>query len=243
MRMNILTSSFSKLLKAFIPDRCRICGTVVELDTNLCNDCHNLPSILSPVCESCGANVDDCSCKKSKNEYKQIIAPYYYKDSIVKGIHNFKENDMPFLAKEYAHDMADCFNQYYSDIKFDFITFVPARTFKKRVRGFNQSELLANELSLLLNIPVKDVLKKISYSGTQHHKTAKERKADVFATIDINDKYKSQLADKTVLLVDDVKTTGATLNECAKMLKIYDSKAVYALTFAITNRDKKSKNK
>lgn len=241
--MNILISSLNKFLKAFIPDRCRICGEVVELDTEFCSDCKSLPEIPSPLCKSCGANVNDCNCKKHKNEYKQVIAPYYYRDSIVKGIHNFKENNMPFLADSFVAEMADCFNKNYADIDFDCIAFVPCRPFKHRVRGFNQSELLAEKLSVVLNIPVENILNKIAYSGVQHHKTAQQRRADIFGVFDVDDAYKTKLTDKTILLIDDVKTTGSTLNECAKMLKIYGAKSVYALTFAITNHDDKPKKK
>ncbi len=241
--MNILVSSFNKFLKAFIPDRCRICGEVVEIDNELCVECMSPPEISLPLCKFCGANVNECNCKKHKNEYKQVIAPYYYRNSIVRGIHNFKENNMPFLADSYAADMAECFKKNYDDIAFDCITFVPCRPFKYRIRGFNQSELLADKLSLILNIPVKNLLNKIAYSGVQHHKTARERRVDIFGVFDVDDEFKTQLEDKTILLIDDVKTTGSTLNECAKMLKIYGAKAVYALTFAITNNDNYSKKK
>lgn len=241
--MNILSYLFNLIVKAFVPDRCRICAEVIELDSELCDDCKKLPVIAPPLCKSCGANVHDCKCKKNKNQYKQVIAPYYYKDSIVKGVHNFKDNNMPFLAEGYACDMASCFNENYSDIDFDFITFVACREFKRRLRGFNQAQLLAEKLSDIINIPVKNVLDKVKYSGVQHHKSAHQRRIDIYGAFDVKEEFRDKLDGKTILLVDDVKTTGSTLNECASMLKIFGAKEVYAITFAITNNIKKVKKK
>ncbi|MCH5320782.1 MAG: ComF family protein [Eubacterium sp.] len=236
--MSELKSALSALSKAIFPNRCELCGEVIELDETVCSDCKNPPIIKAPLCEFCGASKDECNCKKHKNEYKQIVAPYYYKDTLVPAIHRFKNGDMPFLANKLGDDIAKCISEHYSDLAFDMITFVPLRNFHERKRGFNQSELLANRVSKHINAPVISLLKKVRYTGVQHHKSAMERKADIFGAYDVADDYKNGLDGKTILLIDDVKTTGATLNECAKMLKIYGVKAVYCSAVAITNNEK-----
>lgn len=238
--MNELKNALKKLSKALFPNRCSVCGEVIELDSDICINCRELPLIKAPLCEYCGASKNDCVCRKHKNEFKQIVAPYYYTDSLVMAIHRFKNNDMPFLAKRLGTDMAECVIENYCDIVFDMITYVPLRSFHERKRGYNQSELLAEVLSDRINVNVYNLLIKVRYTGVQHHKKAVRRAADIFGSYDVAEEYKTQLNGKTILLIDDVKTTGSTLNECAKMLKIYGAKAVYCAAVAITKKNSKS---
>lgn len=236
--MNVFNPSLKKLSYALFPKRCELCAEVIELDDTVCDRCKNPPLIKPPVCEFCGASKDDCVCKKHKNEYKNIAAPYYYKDSIVTAIYRFKNSDMTFLAERFSKDIFSCVSENFSDISFDAVTFVPLRLFKEKYRGYNQSEVLAESVAKYLKVDVVPFLKKVRYTGVQHHKSAKMRKADVFGAYDVDEKYVSKLENKTVLLIDDVKTTGSTLNECAKMLKIYGAKSVYCAAVAITNKKK-----
>lgn len=236
--MSELKSALSALSKALFSNRCELCGQVIELEEAVCDECKNSPTIKAPLCEYCGASKDDCNCKKHKNEYKQIVAPYYYKDTLVHAIHRFKNGDMPFIANKLGDDVFECISEHYLDLSFDMITFVPLRNFHERKRGFNQSELLANRVSKQMNAPVVPLLKKVRNTGVQHHKSATERKADIFGAYDVEDDYKNSLDGKIILLIDDVKTTGATLNECAKMLKIYGAEAVYCAAVAVTNNKK-----
>ncbi len=236
--MNIIKSVFKQFTKLLFCNRCRICGEVIELDFDLCDACKKLEKIQNPRCEHCGCTKDDCTCKRKKNEYKQIVSVYYYQDSIVRAISNFKNNDMPQLADNMASEMYSVIQTEYSGVAFDCITFVPLRRLRQTKRGFNQSQLIAQHLSKLMNVEVTELLSKVRYTGVQHHKSAQERSADVFGSYDVVDKYKDQLDGKTILLIDDVKTTGSTLSECAKMLKIYGAKTVYAATFAVTKKRK-----
>lgn len=240
--MSILKKSLKSILKAFTCNRCKICGEVVELGADLCSECSSLKIIEHPRCVHCGCTKTDCVCKSKKNEFKQITSPYYYSESIVRAISNFKMNDMPFLADEFALKMYEQIKTDYQNIDFDYITFVPLRRFHQAKRGFNQSELIAEKLSVMMNVNSVTLLKKVRYTGVQHKKSAKERAADVFGAFDVQKNYKNALGEKTILLIDDVKTTGATLNECAKMLKIYGAKDVFCASFAVTKKEKSNKN-
>lgn len=224
--------------KIVFTNRCKICGSVIELDAQLCDDCANLKQIELPRCMLCGESKADCACKKHKNEYKQIVAPYYYEDTIISAVHNLKDNNMPFLAENMADAVCSCVQKELTDVEFDFITYVPLRKLRERRRGFNQSALIAQGVSKITGIPLKCLLKKVRYTGVQHHKSRRKRKSAVFGAFDVCDKYKSTLEGKNILLIDDVKTTGSTLNECAKMLKIYGAQSVYCAAFAITKTKK-----
>lgn len=234
--MNDLLKALSK---AVFTNRCALCGEVIELDDYLCSDCVKAPHIAEPVCDSCGCSAEDCSCKKRKNEYKRIIAPFYYCDTLVPAIHRLKEGDMPFIADYLSREMAKTVRKYYSDIHFDYITYVPMNELKKKYRGYNQAELLALELSKLLKIETEEFLYKSRYTKALHkNKSDVKRSAIVYGSFDVYEDYKEKLENKTILLVDDVKTTGATLNECAKMLNVYGAKAVYCVSATVTNKRK-----
>lgn len=84
-------------------------------------------------------------------------------------------------------------------------------------------------------------LNKIRETETQRGASAKERRVNLFGAFDLVDGF--DIDGKTVLLVDDVKTTGSTLNECSEILKAYGAKAVYCSVFAVTKRKKKNDKK
>jgi len=239
--MSMFKNSAKTLLKAVFPKTCKLCGEVIELDSDYCERCSKIKRIENPRCPYCGASVKDCSCKKHKKDYKAVIAPYYYSGSIKNAIYNFKSKRMTFLADSLAAEMTACIKENYSDIAFDFVTFIPLRRFHEFVRGFNQAELLAKRIAHSLGIPCYDTLYKAMYTGVQHKKTAQNRAASVYGAYDVYKEY-SDLTGKTILIIDDVKTTGSTLMECSKMLKLYGADSVYACTFAVTNNPKKKNN-
>lgn len=226
-----LSSALKRIGDFFFTRRCSICGEVVELDDELCSSCLTAKRIELPRCQYCGASKERCSCRKNKNEYASIVAPFYYEDSIANAVNRCKSSNMPFLAKEFARQMYSCIEQEYFDIEFDYITFIPMSNIDLLKRGFNQSELIAKELSDLTGIECRALLKKVRRTKPQKEQSAKKRLVNVYGAFDLSDK--ESVRGKTILIVDDVKTTGSTLNECSKMLKIYDAKAVYASVFAI----------
>lgn len=238
--MSDFADAAKKLSYVFVPRRCELCGEIVELDELMCDDCKRLMPISSPRCMQCGCSKDDCSCKKHKNEYKQLAGVYYYEGSIVRAVHNFKDLNMPFLSKRFACDMLKVIDECYSDIAFDYVTFVPLRSFKEHKRGYNQSQLIAEHISKSMNVQMLPILQKIRYTGVQHKKSEQQRKADIFGAYDVKGKFRNSIENKIILLVDDVKTTGSTLCECAKMLNIYGAKEVYAISFALTKKEKHS---
>ena len=111
------------------------------------------------------------------------------------------------------------------------LTAVPLGRRRRRKRGYNQAELLARRVAGALHIPYADLLEKVRNNPAQRKQNARSRRVNVYGAYAVIDD--SALWDKTVLLIDDVKTTGATLNECAKMLRMHGAKAVYAATVAI----------
>ena len=231
----MIKEAINKLLYAVFPRRCELCGDVVAFDKELCEECESLERISGELCNKCGKPKDECECKKHSNnkkpEYKAFIAPYYYEGSIRAGAVRFKEYGFPELSVRMGKEMYAHIANYYCDIPFDIITFVPMTRKKENKRGFNQSELLANEIAKHMEIPVQKLIAKIKSTGQQKRLGARQRRVNLRGSFDLENG--AQVKDKTVLLVDDIRTTGSTLNECAYVLNSYGAKAVYAVAFCM----------
>ena len=167
--------------------------------------------------------------KGKKPAFNGVVAPFYFRDSVSRAVHRFKFYGYTELADNMAREMTNKIDESFCDIGFDFVTFVPLSKRRYRKRGYNQAELLAQKIADRLSIPCLKSLNKIRETETQRGASAKERRVNLFGAF--------------VLLVDDVKTTGSTLNECSEILKAYGAKAVYCSVFAVTKRKKKNDKK
>jgi competence protein ComFC len=114
--------------------------------------------------------------------------------------------------------------------KSDVIAPVPLFWWKRLRRGYNQSQLLADVVGSECGIGVKRLLRRVKNTKTQTALNEESRKENVSNAFEVND---GNIKDKIVLLIDDVLTTGATVNECARVLKHAGAKKVYACVAAI----------
>lgn len=122
--------------------------------------------------------------------------------------------------------------EFYS--RCDLIVPVPLHNTRKRERGYNQAELLGRVISAELNIPIiKDALIRTRSTPSQTRLPPEERKKNVRGAFSINKIKAKLLKDKTILLVDDVYTTGATLKECTKTLKQAETGEIMGIVCAI----------
>lgn len=221
--------------------RCDICGEVVPLGQGRCDDCLNAPKIKGKICKTCGAIKHDCRCKDShhKPQYEEFVAPFYYDGNIKKAVRRLKFAGYSELSKGMADEIAKTIKREFKHINFDAITYVPLSRKREKARGYNQAKLIAEELSKILDIPLEDTFYKAYENLSQRNQSARQRRANVFGAFDVNENIDP--VNKTYLVVDDVKTTGATLSECAAVLDCYGATATYATAFAM--RKPKSKNK
>lgn len=213
------------------PRRCEICGNVVDLGSNRCESCLNAKRISTECCYICGK--DNCKEKhKHSVDYEMVVAPFYYDNEILApALHNFKFNGFSELSRAMVNEMLAVINEELSHINFDAVTYVPISKKREDRRGYNQSYLLAELIAKELNVPLEHCLYKAYENPPQRTQKGRKRKANVFASFDVNDDV--DVEDKLYLLIDDVKTTGSTLNECSATLKAYGAKAIYCCTFAI----------
>jgi ComF family protein len=113
----------------------------------------------------------------------------------------------------------------------DLIIPVPSHWTQNLIRGYNPPSIIANELSKLLGIQVDNSLKRIRKTESQSNKTIAERIENVNSAFS----YQGRLTGQRILLVDDVRTTGATLNECARILKLTGASFITCITIATTS--------
>lgn len=232
------------LVDAIFPPACPICAKPrpfkngVRLDA--CERCmEKLEYISEPTCLKCGKALDDSNrelcydCKSDSHSYNQAAAVYKYSDSIKKSIYNFKYHNKreyaTFYAKEMKMNCGDIIAKWNPDVLIP----VPIHASKLRIRGFNQAELIAEALGKATGIPVdtQSLERKVKTVPMKELDNVQRRKnlENAFKVAQNIVKYKK------VLIVDDIYTTGATLDACATILKSAGVAEVYGLSLCIGN--------
>ena len=212
------------------PRKCANCGRVIEHDRFYCPQCREkMPFIGEERCEKCGCDTAICTCRGKSTHYEAIAAPFYYEGGAKRAVLKLKR--YPIYAEVLAHEAVEVAKRYYASIPFDAVCAVPMADSRRKQSGFNHSARLAEEITQQLRVPYQELLQCLYAAQPQHRLGVNFRGGNVRGIYDIIDE--NVLKDKTVLLVDDIKTSGATLGECALMLKLGGAKAVYALCIAI----------
>jgi ComF family protein len=154
-----------------------------------------------------------------------------YEGSLQEAIHHWKYEGKTNLTPFFSEWMAEGLKRYWKPDSFDFLIPVPLHTQRLRERGFNQALLLVKELSRQSGIPYrKTILQKKKPTVPQVNLSGSEREKGLRGAFHVVGM--EELEDKWVLLVDDVYTTGATVNECSKVLLRGGAKRVDVLTLA-----------
>ena len=213
---------------------CIACGRELDNVTRygMCAEC-NPPRILS-FCRVCGNELSGTknycdNCMNKDKAFNEARAPFCYDNEVVrKLVYGLKYGDKTFLAPYMAEFMADTF--FSQNWQPDVLTYVPIHRRKKMlVRGYDQSELLAENVSLLTGVRLDTLLKKTVYTRKNAAKLgADDRRLLLENSFEVIGDVKG----KNILLIDDVCTSGATTEECARVLKQARAKRVWVLTFA-----------
>lgn len=236
-------------MDAVFPPRCAGCGSWNE--KVFCTPCiSELQNVKSPLCACCGAPFDPAAqvlpdslcadCRDNRYHRAPVLdkrrAPFRYSGPVRQAIHAFKYRGKTALALPLAALLAN----YSSDApnglslgEIDVIVPVPLHPVRRWRRGYNQSALLAHELGQISGIPFADLLQRTRHTVPQVEVEAGERAQNVQGAFAINPHVWQEYSKvESVLLIDDVSTTGATLEECARILKKQGVKNVSALTLA-----------
>ena len=188
-------------------------------------------------CIICGVEGFLGICSKCKSEIKrvhqqeEIMAYGYYGGVLKKLILNLKYHKS-FIAGKVLADLL-CQIIIEKKLSIDCICYVPISKDSLKKRGFNQCSVLAKNISSILDIPVIDCLVKVKETKEQKLLGKEERMKNILDAFEI--KNKEKLFKKNILLIDDVYTTGATINECKKNIEKCNINKIYLLTIAKSN--------
>lgn len=225
---NIKESVLDKLF----PRKCPLCGTLLLPNERICGKCSdNVVYIYPPICKRCGRPVFDCSCREGEFSFSRCISPFVYTKSIRSGIHRFKFRNVPEAADFFGLFMTAAIQREYCDVNFDMVLGVPMHPTDVRHRGYNQADLLARSVSDRLNVPLGSrVLIKSVHTNAQHTLSRAERRRNVSGVFTVAKSY--LVTGRTILLCDDILTTGSTLDACARELLNAGARRVYCVTAA-----------
>jgi ComF family protein len=235
---------FASFLETIYPPRCHICRCFLMGNRggtlHFCSGClKDLIKIASPLCPVCGtpfiSQVEkDHLCKeclKKRPFFDILAAPYLYDGGIMDAIHQVKYNGKTYLAQSLGDLLAASARERFGDTKGLLIMPVPLHPRRLRERGFNQSLVLARAVAPVLEASLDFLsLRRVKYTQPQTGLKRDERRKNVKGAFALDGR--PDLKGRTIILVDDVATTGNTLNECARVLKKAGCERVLCLTLA-----------
>lgn len=219
------------------PSRCPICDSLLDKGSMICKECAIIPRIVpAPRCMKCGKHIESADemycfdCKKFPKNFVSGAALYEY-DSVHDSINDMKNGGRPEYATFYGNMMAERLGPLIKSFKPDALVPIPLHETKMRKRGYNQAQLLADVISERLSIPVRnDLLERTVKTKEQKKMTDLQRQNNLVGAFHIR---QNDVKLYNVVLVDDVYTTGSTLNEAAKTLREGGVQNVYFVTLAI----------
>ena len=205
------------LLDWLYPPRCSFCHKITEGEK---------------ICSGCASRLPYTADNARQTRISHInaaVSPLYYKDSVRDSVIRYKFHSATAYSEVYGQLISKCIDE--NHINCDIITYVPLSRRRRWLRGYNQAELIALEISKISNIPVHELLKKTKHNPAQSGTGSPDkRKANVKG---VYKAVNAQLIEgKSILIIDDVITTGATVSECARMLKEQGSGEVFAASLA-----------
>ena len=239
MKVRLLLGNIYKKLFS-IRWTCNCCGKEIFSDGYFCESCEkSFPFNNGKVCNHCGRQVynetEYClSCKNTYTEVDRARSVFNYAPPVSDLIKKFKFNNKRYLAEIFAKYLKTEYDK--NGFNAELIVFPPMTDRAKRKRGFNQTELLARYLSEQTGVPYADNFVKVKETDNQVNLTRELRLKNLIGAYKIVDKKK--VKDKTVLILDDVMTTGATTEALAKLLKKAGARKVLALTVASVPSEK-----
>jgi competence protein ComFC len=229
------------LLDVILPRYCAGCGGNAAPEGGFfCWPCRQLfPVITDPFCALCGDPADGkvsmayqcAACREQPPYFDRARSALRYRGVVKNALQAFKYSNAVWLRGDLAGLVSACVDVHYADIQLDAVAFVPLHPRKERERSFNQSQLLAAEVAKRRGLSLlRRGLRRVRDTPTQTRLAAGARKVNISGAFEIHDA--DWILNRMFLLVDDVMTTGATVNECARVLKLAGAAGVYVVSVA-----------
>lgn len=234
-----------ELMRIFYPKRCPVCEGVLpdipeEGSRNVCMECNKkLRYITSPRCYICGKQLynesaEYCTdCKNKKHFFKRGVGVFGYDEKIKYSLYRFKYSNRREYAQFYGEVIASRYGYLIRRWKPDVIIPIPLYRIKYWQRGYNQAELIANELGQRLEIPVDaGLLLRNRKTKPMKELNDEERVKNLQNAFKLSENI---VKYNKILLVDDIYTTGATIDACAQVLLEKGAQEVYYASVCIGN--------
>lgn len=234
---------YYRIKNIFSPRTCVFCRGELPwwAKREYCDDCYfKLPFKEEKRCLICQRQIDGagdikvCNICSSRNmRFDVCYAPFNYDGNIESAIKRFKFVSDKRVGRILSEFM--CREIEGVNLQCDYIVYPPVNRLTYAERGYNQAEILSRRISKETGIPVlKDALYKIKDNEKQSNQTFANRFKNVQGVFSVREKYAEKIRRKSILLVDDVLTTGATASECSKVLKQCGAVQVKVVTCATT---------
>ena len=245
--MNVLKT----LMDLIYPPRCPLCQAFLQdqpasrggRELPFCKACFkDFKEIKSPICSLCGRPFSDgieqdrvCEdCLRKRPSFDMARAPFLYDGALMTAIHELKYAQRSHLADSLGSLLASFAQTWIGEMEGLLVMPVPLHPRRLRARGFNQSLLLARAVASKTRADLDFLsLRRIRFTKPQTELRSEERKRNVRKAFEVV--HPQVVKGRTVLLVDDVATTGSTLNECTKALKRSGADSVLCLVLARTS--------
>ena len=207
-----------KLINLIYPPMCGICG---KLNSDfLCKKCEKIleTEAIYGVDEYKNSKIENQNELENKKYFNEHLYIFLYQGIIRRIILKYKFQEEAYLYKTFVNFLLKNENFFEKIKKYDTIVPVPISKKRKKERGYNQSELIAKEIAIACNLELEtECLFKIKNIIEQSKLNKEERRKNIQGVYDLVNKGK--LYKKKILLVDDIYTTGSTVNECARVLR------------------------
>ena len=222
-----LHSIYRYAINLLYPNVCPRCGKIIGYNDDFCGDC------LGCITPFTG---------KFDIPYTDRFAAYcVYDDNIRPAVLDLKDTDCGNSYYAFAYRIAETLRNEGFGCDADYIVPIPMSRRSMRKRGYNQTELMAKELRYMIGVPYANVLMKVRETKEQKSVEGRERAENVSGAFGISPKA-PDIKGRTLLIIDDLCTTGSTLSEAARVLKENGAAKVYAVSFAKTMFEKKGRN-
>jgi len=226
------------ILDFLFPPRCPMCDTVIPVTKkgNLCKSCEEeMDALVSEGCLKCGRKIRDereayCkSCKTSRHVFLQGKILLEYEGKVRDSLHRFKYANRRDYAKYYGKIAAKRYGSWITRMQIDLIVPVPMYRTKKWFRGYNQAEVFAKRLSEETGIACCTDILRVKNTKPQAGMSRLERKNNLQNAFKISTNV---VKYKRILVVDDIYTTGSTVDELARCLLQEEAYQIYVLCIA-----------
>ena len=216
-------------LSALYPNTCISCGEIIDENGFLCESCKNAIEVINPKkrCLKCGMEKKNCECSSRVYRFEGIVSLYENTGIAQRAYYKYKLFHKRHYGAFFINELSKAVKTEYSGIDFDGICYVPSSKRSIMGRGFDHARDLCEGVSEITGIKMlDDLLFCKEFRQPQHKSSFEERISNVKGKYGFRRKIKAE----NILLIDDIRTSGATLDECARQLLRAGADRVYCAT-------------